>query len=90
MLKLWFMYDRHVFAPIKMGNRASLIEQAIKFFKEDGCGSLFARDEMDGDIHSLCCHGHRLGKDVWGVTREEAEAWADQVLLEDSFRRLVA
>jgi len=90
-VKIYFMYDNHTFA--RFGNwitKDDLYKRARKLFKEDGCGTLFARDMRDGDLRSLDLHGHQLSNSSWGVTELELRAWTDKVLEEDSFARLVA
>ncbi len=100
MLRITFMYDCHVFGRFEFGNRTKLIEQAIKYFREDGCGSLFVRDELGGTQDHLTLHGKRLDHrdnnvvhrpgSSYGQTIEAIEEWSDAVLAEESFRRTMA
>ncbi len=89
-MKAWFMFDRHTFRPIDLSDRAGIIEQVIEAFAEDGCGSLFVRDDDDTEIKALCLEGRRLGNGQWGVPRQDISDWADAVLAEKSFRLLMA
>ena len=86
MLSIWFMYDNHTFAKIKSRD-SGLVVEAARLFAEDGCGSLFVRDEFDATLHGLTLQGHRLANGRFGVTRAELDAWADAVMAEISFRK---
>jgi hypothetical protein len=87
MLKIWFMDDRHLFAKIELGDRETLIEQAVRLFREDGWGTLFVRDIDQAELGSLRRNGRRLENGRYGITRPELEEWADAVLNELSFRK---
>jgi hypothetical protein len=77
------MYDNHAFA--KVPNIATapreLIEAHIAaLFRENGSGSVFARNSKDETIANL--HGHpfgEVGKSPWGVYPNEIEAFLDKV-----------
>jgi hypothetical protein len=85
-VKAWFMYDNHCFASVELGKREAIIKRVTALFAEDGCGSLFARDDADATLHSLTLHGQRMGNGKWGVSAEAIEEWADSVLAEKKFR----
>lgn len=86
MLKIWFMYDNHGFARVEPRDKLGLIRRAKELFAEDGCGSLFVRDEHDAELRSLTVNGHRLGNGQYGVTVDEIVQWADDVVAEEAFR----
>lgn len=91
MLRIWFMFDNHTFAKIAPTlDAAALVQSAEKLFAKDGCGMLFVRDALGGDLKSLTLHGRQLGNRSWGVTKSDLANWAAAVLVEESFQRLVA
>lgn len=89
MLKIWFMFDNHTFGKVTGKDRDTLIEQARDFFRQDGCGSLFVRDESDATVRALDLHGRPLNNGKYGVLFSEIEEWADKIEAERSFRTLM-
>jgi len=91
-LTVHFMYDNHTFARLlkSVPDRNELIAWARSLFNEDNCGMLFVRDSLGGTLESLELHGRRMANGHYGVTLSELERWADAVLAEESFLRLVA
>lgn len=90
MLAIWFMFDNHTFGRITGKNRETILKQAGDFFRGDGCGSLFVRDEYDGTLDALSLHGRRLGSGKYGILASELEKWVDEIEAERSFRTLMA
>jgi hypothetical protein len=85
MFHIWFMFDNHSFAKIRTTERGQMIARAVELFKEDGCGSLFVRDECGAELKNLTVNGRELGNGLYGVPRDEIEQWADAVQTELSF-----
>lgn len=88
-ISIWFMFDNHTFARVKSRDRNELVDEATNLFNEDGCGSLFVRDAWDAILKGLDLHGRPLGDGHYGVLKADVEQWADKVLAEISFHKLM-
>lgn len=88
-MRIWFMYDCHAFAQLKDLSRDVLAARARELFAEDGCGTLFVRDEYGGDLGSLTLHGRRQADGKYGISDNELHKWLDEVDAERSFRTLM-
>ena len=89
-MKIWFMFDNFTFARIDPVDYESVVKQARELFAEDGCGSLFVRDELDGTIEKLTRMGRSLGAvKGWGLPVREIEEWAQELFKEIEFERLM-
>jgi hypothetical protein len=89
MLSIWFMFDNFTFEKITARDRDGLIRQAKKCFAEDGCGALFVRDEFEASLESLTLMGRQLERGRYGVLDGDIGAWADKILEEHSFRKMM-
>ena len=85
-MKIWFMFSNHTFARLEPSSSKALITVARNLFKRDTYGSLFVRDEFDTTIRYLDLDGHG---DKKGVSVVDLEAWADKVMAEVSFRKIM-
>ncbi len=89
MLHVWFMYDNHTFAKVQLAARDRMIERVVELFEEDGCGSLYVRDDMDATIRSLTLDGRCLNNGKYGVPFREIAAWVEKVTDEQAFHKLM-
>lgn len=89
MLTIWFMFDNHTFAKIHSRDREGLVREATKLFQEDGCGSLFVKDEFNATLKMLTVDGKKLTDGTWGVLASEVEQWAAAVVDEITFRKMM-
>lgn len=78
-MKVWFMYDCHVFARVgdDSTSREEMETRARELFKEDGCGSLFARDAYGREITH--CYGQRQADGRYGICEETMAAFFNRV-----------
>jgi hypothetical protein len=79
MMKVWFMYDCHLFAQVgdSQTSRQEMEARAKYLFAVDGCGSLFARTVTN--IDAAVCHGKPLADGAWGVDDDELRCFFDAV-----------
>jgi hypothetical protein len=79
MMKVWFMYDCHLFAQVgdSQTPRQEMEARAKDLFSFDGCGSLFARTVIGMD--AAACNGKPLADGTWGVDADELRRFFDAV-----------
>ena len=79
-MKVWFMYDCHVFAKVGDGStsREAMMARAKELFAEDGCGSIFACDVRDREIAHA--HGHPQTGPLtgWGISDDALNRFFDK------------
>ena len=82
-MKVYCMFDNHGFASIELGNRYSTIARVIELIERKKGASFFVRDEYDATLENLTR--------MWGdkMSPADVESWIDDVLAEQSFRKLM-
>ena len=72
--KIWFMFDNHLFRSIDP--MKDMFPQIRKCFDEDGCGSIFVRDEKDKSLRKLDMHADwKKHGNKFIVTDDEIREW---------------
>lgn len=88
-LTAWYMASNHTFATIEIGDRAAMIQRISDLFSHDGAGSIFVKDESGATVSGLYRHGQQLGNGRYGMLIADIEQWADEVIAERAFHRLM-